>query len=988
MDLLTGWSVRQWLLRPMAAFCIALLSASLLCLEGGPHGGLRRIVSTYSALACAALGVLVIAQYVLGIDVGIDSVFCSTFHDDAKTIGIAPPGRMWPATAIGTTLQATALLLLNFDFKAPIRLHLFLSLASVYAIAPNLFGQAFGIAALCQPDSYAYSPLPASLFISFSAIGILLSRIESGSTEIIVRNSPGGIAIRRILTVLIAYPIVLNCLKLASQSLELLSSELWTIILCFAILLPLPSTVWKACQLLDELESERQQLMKSKKAQETFQEELSEQLQLSNLSAEVARSMVRAATLRELLQLCAEAMVAHLDLAFARIWTVDESGTVLILQASAGLYTHINGAHARIEVGQYKVGLIALEQKPHLTNDVQNDPRVSDREWAAREGMVAFAGYPLIVGDRLVGVLGTFANHQLKDSILAALASVSDVVSLGIQRKLAEQTHASSQALIQSSGDAIIGRDITGHINQWNPAAERIFGFSAPEILGESIEFFVPESKMTEFHQLHAMLNELSSSVDYEMQWKSRHKGLVELSITESVITDEGGKESGISIIARDISERKQKEELLKSQYAALEAKTEELQCVIDAMAKFLEGKSWQEAVATLLHGALIQTQSAYGFVADLQEDGELEMLAEEESIYGSSNCREYIGNILRQYNYGNYTEGGASENLIGAVITSGAIAIVNNPSADNGSESQVGLHNFIGIPFLENSNVIGMIGLAKSPDLYSEAEMKRIDVLIQTASVLYQGYKRHALEEKAERTETQLRLMQEREDFMFTLTHDMKNPLIGANRILEQIAAGEFGPVVDEQAGTLIKLRDSNAKLIDLIQNIVEVYRYERDVRTLTHSEVDLGKMVAECADGFENIAANRRITINLNRPDAAMEVLADANSIRRALQNLIENAIKYSPEGGSVALTVYQEAATIIIEVHNSGEAISKDDQQFLFQRFWQGIRGKRYVAGSGLGLYLCHKIVTANNGTITCSSSDSLGTTFTVRLPALRS
>jgi hypothetical protein len=73
-------------------------------------------------------------------------------------------------------------------------------------------------------------------------------------------------------------------------------------------------------------------------------------------------------------------LVEHLDAAFARIWTLNEQNDILELQASAGIYTHIDGAHSRVPVGQFKIGLIAKERKPHITNDVVNDPRIGDRE--------------------------------------------------------------------------------------------------------------------------------------------------------------------------------------------------------------------------------------------------------------------------------------------------------------------------------------------------------------------------------------------------------------------------------------------------------------------------------------------------------------------------------------------------------------------------------------------------------------------------------
>ena len=143
---------------------------------------------------------------------------------------------------------------------------------------------------------------------------------------------------------------------------------------------------------------------------------LNERVRLLTLNAAVGAALVQADQLRPMLQRCAEALVDHLHGAFARIWTLNPQGDVLELQASAGLYTHLDGPHSRVPVGQYKIGLIAQERKPHLTNAVAVDPRVSDQEWAQREGMVAFAGYPLLVDDRLVGVMAMFARQPLSDA--------------------------------------------------------------------------------------------------------------------------------------------------------------------------------------------------------------------------------------------------------------------------------------------------------------------------------------------------------------------------------------------------------------------------------------------------------------------------------------------------------------------------------------------------------------------------------------------
>jgi len=124
------------------------------------------------------------------------------------------------------------------------------------------------------------------------------------------------------------------------------------------------------------------------------EEALQERAKLAALEADVGTALTRGGTFAEMLRLCSEAIVRHLDGAFARIWTLNEREKMLELQASAGRYTHLNGPHGRVPVGKFKIGLIAEERKPHLTNRVVGDPRVGDQEWAKREGMVPLPVIP------------------------------------------------------------------------------------------------------------------------------------------------------------------------------------------------------------------------------------------------------------------------------------------------------------------------------------------------------------------------------------------------------------------------------------------------------------------------------------------------------------------------------------------------------------------------------------------------------------------
>ncbi len=145
----------------------------------------------------------------------------------------------------------------------------------------------------------------------------------------------------------------------------------------------------------------------------------------------------------------------RLEAPFARIWTLNNQENVLELQASAGIYTQLDGTDNRIPMGNLKVGWIAQEKKPHLTNDVLNDPRIGDREWARSCGFVSFAGYPLIVEGRAVGVMAMFARHVLSDAILDTLASVADAIAQGIERKQAAEALRASEHLARGQLDAL-----------------------------------------------------------------------------------------------------------------------------------------------------------------------------------------------------------------------------------------------------------------------------------------------------------------------------------------------------------------------------------------------------------------------------------------------------------------------------------------------------------------------------------------------------
>ncbi len=250
---------------------------------------------------------------------------------------------------------------------------------------------------------------------------------------------------------------------------------------------------------------------------------------LASLTAGIAEALSRSFSLREGLDLCVNALVHGLEAAFARIWTLNEKDNVLELQASAGLYTHLDGPHSRVPVGQFKIGLIAQERKPHLTNAVIGDPCISDQEWARREGMIAFAGYPLICSaHRLVGVMALFARHPLTLATLHALATVADSIAHGIDHwRAVEDVRASEERF------ALAVRGTEEGIWDWNvltnevylaPRFKELLGYEAQEV--ES-SYAMWESRLhPEDHDrvLQALQQHLEQRHPYQVDYRLRTK--------------------------------------------------------------------------------------------------------------------------------------------------------------------------------------------------------------------------------------------------------------------------------------------------------------------------------------------------------------------------------------------------------------------------------------------------------------------------------
>ncbi|MEM6402517.1 MAG: ATP-binding protein [Cyanobacteria bacterium P01_D01_bin.116] len=305
-----------------------------------------------------------------------------------------------------------------------------------------------------------------------------------------------------------------------------------------------------------------------------------EKSRIIKFRSEIDSTLAKSNDLQEMLRQCTKIIVSYLNVEFARIWTHNPQENILILQSSAGLYTHINGGHSRIPVGQFKIGLIAQERKPHITNSVQTDARVSNKEWAIREGMVAFAGYPLIADSELMGVVAMFSKQPLKPYIIDLLAVIGGEIAIAIKRKTIEkslqQKEEQYRSIFETVNDGLSIFDLeTGKSIVVNPTWCKMYGYSSEEFTNlEASDYVHPDY----LHLFDNFIVSVKAGKEFYCQAVCIHKNGrlfdVEVKATSYIYN---GKSHGLTI-ARNISRRKKAEKELKQRTQELEQTLVKLQ--------------------------------------------------------------------------------------------------------------------------------------------------------------------------------------------------------------------------------------------------------------------------------------------------------------------------------------------------------------------------------------------------------------------------
>ena len=287
-----------------------------------------------------------------------------------------------------------------------------------------------------------------------------------------------------------------------------------------------------------------------------------------------------------------------------------------------------------------------------------------------------------------------------------------------------------------------------------------------------------------------------------------------------------------------------------------------------------------------------------------------------------------------------------------------------------------------------------GMDGYEVTRRIRQDRNIPFIPILLVTAreeSSLVEGLdagadefvrKPFQIDELQARVRSMLRLKEtidQRENFVSCLTHDLRTPIVAANRMLNLIEGEAFGDVSKEQKEAISNIVSSNQNLLEMLNKLLETHHYELGQKILSFIPVDLEQLILDVITELKPLTAENAIELETNISPVS-PIKGDRLELRRVLTNIIGNAIKFTDDG-KIEVSLSQDENKVQVRVKDSGIGISSQEQQIIFQRFHQGNHRR---SGKGLGLYLCQQIIHAHGGTITVESEVGKGSTFIIDLP----
>jgi PAS domain S-box-containing protein len=525
-------------------------------------------------------------------------------------------------------------------------------------------------------------------------------------------------------------------------------------------------------------------------------------------------------------------------------------------------------------------------------------------------------------------------------------------------------------AVVECSDDAIVTKNLDSIITSWNAAAERMFGYTAVEAIGQSVRMLIPDELQDEEDMVLAKIRAGEKIDHYETVRQRKDGTRLSISLTVSPLRDERGAIVGASKIARDVTERTRLLEAVR-EHAANTEKLSEVGAVV---------------ASTLDRNAVIQK------VTDIAT----ELTHAEFGAFFHNVADPQAGDAFTLY-----TVSGATGEALARLPNSGATAVfapafhgegpvrfddVTQDGWYGGNAPQYGMasgdlrvRSYLAVPVKgRRANVLGALVFGHSqPRMFTEQHQRLAVGVAAWASVALENARLY------EETQTANRL---KDEFLAVLSHELRTPLnaiVGYSRLLR---GGILAP--DKAARGLETLERNATWLTQIVEDVLDVSRIVAGKIRLDVQPVDLPLIVDNAVATVQPAADAKGIQLQTVIDPRVGPVSGDPARLQQVIWNLVSNAVKFTPKGGRVQVRLERVNSHVEIIVSDTGIGIQPDFLPYVFERFRQAEAGTtRKTGGLGLGLAIVRHIVEMHGGTVDASSAgEGQGATFRVRLPLM--
>ncbi len=216
--------------------------------------------------------------------------------------------------------------------------------------------------------------------------------------------------------------------------------------------------------------------------------------------------------------------------------------------------------------------------------------------------------------------------------------------------------------------------------------------------------------------------------------------------------------------------------------------------------------------------------------------------------------------------------------------------------------------------------------------------------------------------------------------EFISIVSHQLRSPLSNLRWTIELLMSGRLGRIGEKQTEYFRILKENNARMEELIQDLLIVSRIDAGNFPLHKKEISLTKLTQKLISEFEIFAKSSNIDLKFQAQEDLPKVLADPSQIKLVIDNLLDNAIRYTTRKGIVIIKLKKRGKKLYFEIKDNGVGIPKEDQKYIFQKFFRSTNAMKYqTQGSGLGLHIAKSIIERSGGKIDFKSQEGVGSTF---------